>query len=53
MAVMLRDELGYKPPGELLNKVQRKKKKVHTGRFRPKVQPLTLFWTILAEKIPL
>ena len=24
-----------------------------TGRLRPEVQPLTLFYTILAEKVPL
>ena len=27
--------------------------KFNTGRFRPEVQPLTLLYTILAEKVPL
>ena len=27
--------------------------KINTGRLRPKVQPLTLLYTILVEKVPL
>ena len=27
--------------------------KFNTGRLRPKVQPLTLLYTILAERVPL
>ena len=28
-------------------------RKFNMGRFRPEVQPLTLLYTILAEKVPL
>ena len=42
----LREEFPLVTPGGYLTKF-------YTGRLRPEVQPLTLSYTILAEKVPL